>query len=63
MLEDMLRECVMEFKGSWDTHLAQMEFTYNNSYQASIKMAPFEALSMAENVGLQCVGMRLVRGD
>ena len=44
MLEDMLRACVMEFKGSWDTHLALMEFAYNNSYQASIEMAPFEAL-------------------
>ena len=43
-LEDMLRACVMEFKGSWDTHLALMEFTYNNSYQVSIEMAPFEAL-------------------
>ena len=43
-LEDMLRACVMKFKGSWDTHLALMEFTYNNSYQASIAMAPFEAL-------------------
>ena len=43
-LEDMLRACVMEFKGSWDTHLALMEFGYNNSYQSSIEMAPFEAL-------------------
>ena len=43
-LEDMLRACVMEFKGSWDTHLALMEFAYNNSYQASIEMAPFEAM-------------------
>ena len=43
-LEDMLIACVMEFKGSWDTHLALMEFAYNTSYQASIKMAPFEAL-------------------
>ena len=43
-LKDMLRDCVMEFKGSWDTHLALMEFAYNNSYQASIEMAPFEAL-------------------
>ena len=34
----------MEYKGSWDTHLALMEFAYNNSYQASIEMAPFEAL-------------------
>ena len=32
MLEDMLRACVMEFKGSRDTHLVLMEFTYNNSY-------------------------------
>ena len=43
-LEDMLRACVMEFKGSWDTHLALMEFSYNNNYLASIEMAPFEAL-------------------
>ena len=43
-LEDMLRACVMEFRGSWDTHLALMEFAYNNSYQANIDMAPFEAL-------------------
>ena len=43
-LEEMLRACVMEFKGSWHTHLALMEFAYNNSYQASIEMAPFEAL-------------------
>ena len=39
-----LKRDIMEFKGSWDTHLALMEFTYNNSYQASIEMAPFEAL-------------------
>ena len=43
-LEDMLRAYVMEFKGSWDTHLALMEFAYNNNYQDSIEMAPFEAL-------------------
>ena len=43
-LEDMLRACVMEFKGSWDTHLELMEFAYNNSYQTNIKMAPFEVL-------------------
>ena len=40
----MLRACVMEFKGSWDTHLTLMEFAYNNSYQANIEMSPFEAL-------------------
>ena len=43
-LEDMLRACVMEFRGSWDTHLALMEFAYNNNYEASIEMAPIEAL-------------------
>ena len=40
----MLRSCVIEFKGSWDTHLSLMEFAYNNSYQSSIGIAPFEAL-------------------
>ena len=43
-LEDMLRACVMEFKGSWDQHLSLMEFAYNNSYHASLGMAPYEAL-------------------
>ena len=43
-LEDMLRACVMELKGSWDTHLALMEFAYNNSYHATIEMASFKAL-------------------
>ncbi|KAL0556241.1 hypothetical protein IC582_004752 [Cucumis melo] len=44
VLEDMLRACALEFPGSWDSHLHLMEFTYNNSYQATIGMAPFEAL-------------------
>ena len=35
---------MIEFKGSWDTHLSLIEFAYNNSYQSSIEMAPFEAL-------------------
>nr|GEW52325.1 putative reverse transcriptase domain-containing protein [Tanacetum cinerariifolium] len=42
--EDMLRACVMDFGGNWDTHLPLVEFSYNNSYHASIKCAPFEAL-------------------
>ena len=42
-LEDLLRYCVLSWKGSWD-HLPLVEFVYNNSYQASIKMAPYEAL-------------------
>ena len=43
-LEDMLRVCVLEFKGSWDRYLPLMEFAYNNSYQSNIEMAPYEAL-------------------
>ena len=34
----------MEFKGSWDNYLELIEFAYNNSYQSSIGMAPYEAL-------------------
>ncbi|KAL0544078.1 hypothetical protein IC582_019189 [Cucumis melo] len=44
VLEDMLRACAFEFPGSWDSHLHLMEFAYNNNYQATIGMAPFEAL-------------------
>ena len=44
MLEDMLRACIISSKGSWEKWLHLAEFSYNNSYQASIKMAPFEAL-------------------
>ncbi|KAL0544273.1 hypothetical protein IC582_019386 [Cucumis melo] len=44
VLENMLRACALEFPGSWDSHLHLMEFAYNNSYQATIGMAPFEAL-------------------
>ena len=40
----MLRACVLEFKGSWDRHLPLMELAYNNSYQSSIEMTPYEAL-------------------
>lgn len=43
-LEDMLRACVLDDRGSWDTLLPLVEFTYNNSYHASIGMAPYEAL-------------------
>lgn len=44
ILEDMLRACILDFGGSWDQYLPLMEFAYNNSYQSSIQMAPFEAL-------------------
>nr|CAD1835006.1 unnamed protein product [Ananas comosus var. bracteatus] len=40
----MLRACVIDFQGEWSQHLPMAEFAYNNSYQASIKMAPFETL-------------------
>ncbi|GKD16992.1 putative reverse transcriptase domain-containing protein [Tanacetum coccineum] len=43
-LEDMLRACVIEFGKGWVNHLSLVEFSYNNSYHASIKAAPFEAL-------------------
>lgn len=43
-LEDLLRCCVLDFGGSWEDKLPLIEFSYNNSYQTSIKMAPNEAL-------------------
>nr|GFA51033.1 hypothetical protein [Tanacetum cinerariifolium] len=43
-LEDMLRACVIDFGKGWQRHLPLVEFSYNNSYHASIKVAPFEAL-------------------
>ncbi|GKA05981.1 putative reverse transcriptase domain-containing protein [Tanacetum coccineum] len=43
-LEDMLRACVIDFGNGWDRHLPLIEFSYNNSYHTSIKVAPFEAL-------------------
>ncbi|GKF31779.1 putative reverse transcriptase domain-containing protein, partial [Tanacetum coccineum] len=43
-LEDMLRACVLDFGKGWERHLPLVEFSYNNSYHASIKAAPFEAL-------------------
>jgi hypothetical protein len=44
ILKDMLRACAIDFRGSWEEHLPLVEFAYNNSYQASIQMAPYEAL-------------------
>ncbi|KAA3471431.1 Retrotransposon protein [Gossypium australe] len=44
VLEDMLQCCVLEFEGNWEKYLPLIEFAYNNSYQSSIKMAPYEAL-------------------
>jgi hypothetical protein len=44
ILEDMLRACIIHYGKSWDKCLALAEFSYNNSYQSSLQMAPFEAL-------------------
>jgi IS30 family transposase len=44
ILEDMLRACALKYGKSWDKSLSYAKFSYNNSYQASIKMAPYEAL-------------------
>jgi transposase InsO family protein len=49
ILEDMLRVCVLKYGKSWDKSLPYAEFSYNNSYQASIEMTPYEAL-----YGQQC---------
>ena len=40
----MLRACVLDHKGSSEEHFPLVEFAYNNSYQSSIQMAPYEAL-------------------
>ena len=44
VLEDLLRACALDLKGNWDDYLPLVEFAYNNSFEASIGMAPFEAL-------------------
>ena len=44
VLEDMLRACALQHGGSWNKSLPYVEFSYNNSYQASLKMSPFKAL-------------------
>jgi hypothetical protein len=49
ILEDMLRDYALKYGKSWDKSLPYAEFSYNNSYQASIEMTPYEAL-----YGRQC---------
>ena len=43
-LEDMLRACVLDFQGSQDEYLLLVEFSFNNNYQATIRMVLYEAL-------------------
>ena len=66
VLEDMLRACVLDLKGSWEKHLPLVEFAYNNSYQASKQMAPYEALYGRPCRSLICwteVGERSITGS
>ncbi|KAG8494020.1 hypothetical protein CXB51_011389 [Gossypium anomalum] len=44
ILEDMLRACIIDFESGWECYLPLAEFVYNNSYQSSIQMTPYEAL-------------------
>jgi hypothetical protein len=44
ILEDILRDCALQYGRSWDKSLSYVKFSYNNSYQESLKMAPFEML-------------------
>jgi RNA recognition motif-containing protein len=44
ILEDMLRACALRYERSWDKSLSYVEFSYNNSYQKSLKMASFKML-------------------
>ncbi|WVZ59143.1 hypothetical protein U9M48_009335 [Paspalum notatum var. saurae] len=56
ILEDMLRACVLTYSTKWDECLPLAEFAYNNSYQKSLEMAPFEAL-----YGRRCEHLRTGR--
>jgi hypothetical protein len=44
VIEDMLRMYVMDKPSKWEDYLHLVEFSYNNGYQTSLKMSPFEAL-------------------
>jgi hypothetical protein len=44
ILKDMLRACALQDQSGWDKRLPYAEFSYNNSYQASLKMSPFSTL-------------------
>nr|GEW42403.1 reverse transcriptase domain-containing protein [Tanacetum cinerariifolium] len=69
-LEDMLRACIIDFRGSWYRHLPLVEFSYNNSNHVSIKAASFEALygrkcrspvCWSEVGNSQLTGLKLIR--
>jgi hypothetical protein len=62
ILEDMLRACAMQYGRSWDKGLPYAEFSYNNSYQESLKMARSRRY-MDEGVELRRFGMRRENGE
>nr|GFC09154.1 putative reverse transcriptase domain-containing protein [Tanacetum cinerariifolium] len=64
-LEDMLRSYALEWTGNWDNYICLVEFAYNNSWQASIKCAPFEMLYGRKCHAPICwdqVGERVIEG-
>ena len=44
IMEDMLRACILTYAKNWEQSLPYAKFSYNNSYQASLGMSPFETL-------------------
>ncbi|KAI0496239.1 hypothetical protein KFK09_022550 [Dendrobium nobile] len=66
VLKDLLRLCVLDFQGSWEDHIPLIEFAYNNSFQSSIDMTPYEALYVRKGrtpLTLTEVGDRQVMGS
>nr|GFA47280.1 reverse transcriptase domain-containing protein [Tanacetum cinerariifolium] len=59
-LEDMLRACAIDIGKGWEKHLSLVEFSYNNSYHASIKATPFEALYVRDHL---FAGLKLVMSN
>ncbi|GKF91126.1 reverse transcriptase domain-containing protein, partial [Tanacetum coccineum] len=53
-LKDMLRAYVIDFGKGWVNHLPLAKFSYNNSYHASIKAAPYKALYGQKCQSLVC---------
>ena len=58
ILEDMLRACALDYGSSWEENLPYAEFSYNNSYQSSLKMAPSK-LCTEGGAGHRCCGTKL----
>ena len=56
-LEDLLRACIIDFKGNWDKHFPLVEFFYNNSFHSSISIMK---LCMVGGVGILLDGLMLV---